>query len=158
MSRDYQYKAPTFNLLNGFGDVYRVLDRDSLLPDFAWMNRDMIRWFAAGWGVDLKLPYRELKHQVYEENARRSPCQGCGKSHRASVDPWRCDRCFMAHVVDQMRLRELRDLNREIRSRRRREARLMASKMSVGRRQLVDLAGLDGDADEVFREAYGEVA
>jgi hypothetical protein len=157
VSRDYQYKAPTFDQLDKFGDVYRVLDRDSLLPDFAWMNRDMIRWFAAGWGVDLNLPYRELEHQVYEENARRSPCHGCGKSHRASVDPWRCDRCFMAHVVDQMRQRELRELNREIRLRRRREARLMASKLSVGRRQLVDLAGLDGP-DEVFYEAFSEVA
>lgn len=148
-----RYAARTYNLVNQDGDVLQVLDRDSLLPRFAWVDQDLIRWFAAGWGIDPDLPYRDLQTAVYEENGRRSPCRDCGLSHHGSTDPWRCDEC----LDDQVRQQERRELNREIHKRRRDEARLAKGRLSPGRRQLIDLAGIDfGSADEVNAEAYGE--
>jgi len=118
---------------------------------------DEVSWFAAHWGVSLNQDWFDMCSEVLRENHRRGPCQNCGCSHRLSVDPFRCDRCFMRDAVERLRDQEQAERHERTRREQREAAKRFFDRLPSGRRQLVEMSGvLFNSPAEMFREVYDE--
>lgn len=150
-----RWSGPVVYVLDRFHedyDAYR-LDNPHLFRSGALPPREVYQAWAVQNGIN---PFsRGLEEIVHQELGRRKPCRICGVKTRDRIDPYRCDRCLDAVVIERERERDRRAFAA---ARRRAGLRLMAN-LPAGRRQMVELCGGPVTSPEqVYFEAYGEAA
>jgi hypothetical protein len=136
-------------------EVFRIEDFDNGLP---YMPQEFLcGWLAAHWGIDPFMPPFDLRMAVSRESNRRRPCKDCGAKARGRTDEWRCDPCFMARSVRDIRREELRQINKDARRRQHLKTAALISRLPSGRQAMAELASVSSP-EAAFAEAYGEVS